>query len=213
MSQVKPTDEILLRHLVTYRAQKRQMSCWYASAKMVVSFRAGTKGIKHSVTSTAEGAGLHTFMKSASSPVTEQPTDHEVGTTEKQWPLVARSFGLVPADPGDVRRVGTNFEDLRDYLVRNGPLWCAGRFFQGGSKGGHVIVITGVLRRKVLGKPKDCVLFHDPAPASLQGGDECVKQYDSDFRTSNASGLYSLDETEGVPPVMYMPAGAKPVTT
>ena len=215
MSQVKPTDEILCRLNVTYKAQKRQMSCWYASAKMVLSFRTGSaKGLKKDLLmKTDVGKDVHAQMKSLSSPVGAEDSAEQLGATEKEWPKIAQAFGLTPVEPGEVNRIGTNFLDLREALVRKGPLWCAGRFFQGGSPGGHVIVVTGVLRRKIFGgQIKDHVIFHDPAPASLQGGDECVKPYDRYFMTTDKSGLFSLMETEGVPPVMYAPADAPTAT-
>lgn len=47
MSQVKPTDDFLCPHNVICKSQKRRMSCWYSSAKMVLSFRTGSaKGLK-----------------------------------------------------------------------------------------------------------------------------------------------------------------------
>jgi len=120
---------------------------------MVLSFRTGsTEGLKKNLLmNTDVGKDVHAQMKSMSSAVGAEDSAEQLGATEKEWPKVAQAFGLTPVEPGEVNRIGTNFLDLREALVRKGPLWCAGRFFQGGSPGGHVIVVTGVLRRKIFG--------------------------------------------------------------
>ncbi|MDF2770831.1 MAG: Papain-like cysteine protease AvrRpt2 [Geminicoccaceae bacterium] len=210
MSQVKPTDEIVVRLQVPYKAQRKKMSCWYASAKMVLGYRLGSaSGIKKNVLMQSDaGRETHAHMKAKSGTVgTDEPEG--VGTTEKEWPMVAKAFGLHPLDVAEVNRIASNFMDLHAALLTHGPLWCAGRFFQAGSDGGHVIVVTGLMKRKLLGSVKEYIIFHDPAPAILNGGDECVKLYDGYFKTqtrnNKQSGLFSLVETEGVPPVMYAP--------
>src|SRR5205823_6244411 len=118
------------------------------------------------------------------------------------------AFSLRPLDEAELAKVSQSFDLLCGALKTYGPLWCAGRFFQGGNlDGGHVIVVLGAIKRKFLGTMKDCVVFHDPAPSSLQGGPFSVKQFEAYFKPNGhgKNGIYTIKETEGVSCVMHLP--------
>lgn len=210
---VKPGDQLIASpYDVPYKAQKRQMSCWYACAKMVYHFRHGADAkVKHLIAETERGKTVLALVKKSA--LLDDASSENAGATEKDWPVLAEAFGMTALSAEEVGKIGNSFTDLATALTNYGPLWCAGRFYQGGSQtAGHVIVVVGAIQRKVIGTYKPTVVFHDPAPASLQGGPYSTKQFDLYFKPRDASknGLYTLTETENVPPVMYIP---KPVAT
>jgi hypothetical protein len=199
---------------VPYVAQKRAMSCWYACAKMVYAFTrpkndAGVKdakGVKAElIVKNAEKAAAVDALMKKSHPLAEERSDN-IGATEADWPLIAEAFGLEKVPDREVAEIGNSFDALCEALVTYGPLWAAGRFYQGGNqRAGHVICVTGAMVREVVKKPKNHVVFHDPAPKDLQGGPDCLKQYDVYFKTRGEAqnGLFTLRETEGQSPLMY----------
>ncbi|MHB8727324.1 MAG: papain-like cysteine protease family protein [Casimicrobiaceae bacterium] len=206
----KPGDEPVVGPFeVPYVEQKRQQSCWYACAKMVYRYHHGADAkVKKAIVATEAGRAAHELMKK-SRLIGE--AEEGVGATEKDWPTVAAAFGLIPVAKTDVELLDQSFDGLSACLRINGPLWCAGHFFQGGSTGGHVIVVLGTMKRKFGGALQSCIVFHDPGPKSLQGGPFCVKQFDHYFKLSatGKKGIFSFKETEDVSPVMYMVKPAK----
>lgn len=199
----KPGDVSLIELNVPYVAQKRQQSCWYACAKMLYKYCHGENAkVKHEITKSKEGAAVHLHMQK-SGKIGEE--EEGVGATEKEWPTIAAAFGLTPLSKVEFNLLDQSADVLVGILKTYGPLWCAGRFFQGGSEGGHVIVATGVITRKVLQTTSHWVIFHDPAPEGLQGGPYCVKQFNNYFKLGGKkNGLFNLTETENVVPVMYI---------
>lgn len=195
---------VILYEGVPYIEQKRAMSCWYASAKMVLAFsRPNNLKIKdHMVVENAEKREAIDALLIKSHTLKGGPTADKVGATEKDWPVIAEAFGFGALTEDEVKAAGSKFDELVKLLEKYGPLWCAGRFFQGGDKdGGHVIVVIGAVVRKT----GNNILFHDPAPEKVQGGPTSYKLYDAYFKAKGAgkNGLFGLDETEGVSPIMY----------
>lgn len=200
----KPGDISLAAPLdVPYVAQKRQQSCWYACAKMLYQWRHGADAkVKHAIVGTEAGASVHAHMQKSGK---IGDPEEGVGATEKEWPAVAAAFGLTPLPQDGFNLLDQSPDALGGVIRNHGPLWCAGRFFQGGAAGGHVIVVLGVISRKQAGRAQPCVVFHDPGPKELQGGPFCVKQFDTYFKLgAKNKGLFSFAETEGVSPVMFI---------
>jgi hypothetical protein len=192
---------------VRYLAQKRAMSCWYACAKMVYAFSrpAGTKVKQELIVANAEKASAIDSLMKKSHPIAEERLDN-IGATEKDWPLIADAFGFETVPQAEVKKIGLSFDELVEALAKYGPLWAAGRFYQGGNQtAGHVICITGAIVRQVARKPTNYVVFHDPAPSNLQGGPDCLKQFDIYIKSrgDTKNGLFTWEETEGQSPLMY----------
>lgn len=195
---------------VPYIAQKRAMSCWYACAKMVLAFsRPDNAKIKNFIVveNTEKKQAVEALLIKSQPLISKEQADN-IGATEKEWPLIAEAFGFAKLSQDEVKDAGSSFDKLVELLRKYGPLWSAGRFYQGGNtKAGHVIVLTGAVVRPVLKKATNHVIFHDPAPDNVGGGPSSIKQYDSYFKSrgSDKNGLFTWDETEGEAPLMYKP--------
>lgn len=209
-SQVKGTDNVTVRHHVTYIQQDRAMSCWYAAAKMVFKFRKPNGDFETTLKGSIQGQYLLRLLRQSKqiADLAEQSTDAMNsgggrGASDADWSVLAKSAGMTPLTKeqlAEYRLQGAT--GLRNALIKHGPLWCAGRFFPGGGGHGHVIAVLGVMQRKIIATQKDYVIFHDPAPAAVQGGEERVKQCNEWFWKN----LYTYEEADNESSIMYIPA-------
>jgi hypothetical protein len=167
---------------------------------MLFQYRSTAKrSFKAALLATDDGKYLRDLL-GKSKKIGDTSTTPDLGAKQDDWPRLAAAVGLQAVGRAEIETFNQDSSFFQQALKKYGPLWCAGSFFQGGEKGGHVILVTGTLIRKFLGKPKDCIIFHDPAPKALQGEDESVKQYKEWF----LKNLYSFEDTLGQSPIMYL---------
>jgi hypothetical protein len=196
----------ILYNGVPFIEQKRAMSCWYASAKMIFAFARpeNTKIKDMMVVENAEKRADIDALLIKSFTFKNQSSDDKIGTTEKDWPVIAEAFGFGTPTKEEIGAAGTKFDKLVEALVKYGPLWSAGRYFNGQPNDGHVIVAIGAFER--MGNKN--VIFHNPAPAPMGGGPSQYMSFDKFYKANGPgkNGLYGLDETDGVSPLMYKKA-------
>lgn len=111
---------------MTLIPQSKTMSCWYASAQMLVSWRRNQlKMTERAVRDPSEdpaSAGLR---------------DKDLGITDAHILSLAARIGLRPVPP-----VSPSEAALESWLRTYGPLWVNGRT--------HIVVIAGIRRGEVL---------------------------------------------------------------
>jgi len=118
--------------------QAFDMSCWFASAEMVISWRRGrtqTTEIAHPTPRTVPGLAQAVLL--------------DDGLSTEEITRLARKLGLVDVPPTAPTLMG-----VQSLLRQYGPLWFAGIFRQM-----HAVVITGV--------DHTGVQINDPAPVGI----------------------------------------------
>jgi len=147
--------------------QDSSLTCWYASARMIVRFH------RDRVQATTLAGGevgqpgvdaLMTSMNRALSP------DLAVGVAR------AMNMQMVWFSP----TAGA----LENMLLTHGPLWYGGnvRGYRNVQAGAHAVVLTGI-RRDAAG---DEVLINDPWPSGAAGGARLAMEFDDFFRKLQA---------------------------
>ena len=120
--------------------QTMGMSCWFASAQMVASWRRGR------VLACEEGRPTATEVPAL---VKLRAADNGLGLG--QMLAFASLMGFKTVAP-----MCPTMEAIEYWLRAHGPLWFAGQKTNNGSKYGHVWVIVG--------RKKDELWIHDPEP-------------------------------------------------
>jgi hypothetical protein len=211
---LKPGEiEHVYYRTVPYFKQSRNYSCWYASAKMLFKLRNPNyndteKGWFGRLLKTSEPGQQAVTLKGRSQKISNPNADGEnVGATEKDWGLLTKAIGLQPMPVDEVESARTGFQGLITCLKKYGPLWCAGYYHKESLYGpsdtartgpGHIILVIGAVEKKAFGgKMVEKVIIHDPG----EGGHREIKY--TAFK--NKLFLLTMEETEGVPPIMYLP--------
>ncbi len=111
---------------MTLIPQKMTMSCWYASAQMLIRWRRETKQMTES-----------SIEDPSEDSVSCQIRDSDTGIQNPQIVAMAKRLGLVPVPP-----MSPEPDRIEQWLQNYGPLWVNGK--------SHITVIAGISGLQVL---------------------------------------------------------------
>jgi hypothetical protein len=189
-------DEVLIYKQIDYVQQQKKMSCWYACAEMLFKYRRPNQDFEEFLKGTPDGRKMLALYESG---LSIESDDKSLEGNLERWAVLTEAMGMRELKP-----LPDSPEKLAMDIMDHGPLWCAGKFFQGcESDVGHIVTVLGVFKRKAAFGPglKAYVIFHDPAPKKFNGEAGCFKMWDAWF----AKRLYSPHVTNGESPMMYLP--------
>jgi hypothetical protein len=118
-------------------AQAHSKCCWLACYGMVYGWRAKPYS---EVKKKIRDAGIST----------------DDALYSDQWDTARRALGLKAIDPKPL----DDLDLVSNYLVKYGPMWCAGDFLEGS---GHVVLLSGIYYNKGL------LRIHDPYTLAQTG--------------------------------------------
>ena len=133
-------------HNVTLFAQPTSESCWSAAATMLFGDRSVGPGEAQMV-----GAARRTGDLRGTAPHLIEASDANIRT-------FLTGAGLTYSGPQQ-RTIGELVT-----MLRNGPLWAAGRWRAGAAHGGHVVVISAVWADQQMDNLATTFRVHDPWP-------------------------------------------------